>query len=170
MYLLFPADCNEDEDDDIPPLLYTSLFVFQLMLFLTLINEAVIFSISLRGRIHDTNNRRKYFPIVLEIRIIFIVVELLTLILTTIGVFHPRYGGNAIECEDYRDGPLVFAKVITCIMWFLWILVCVGVFIAIDPIGFCSPSILHDIVDLGELGENLDEEGFIMPDIYDEET
>ena len=122
----------------------------------------------MRGRIHDTNNSRKYFPYALEVRVVGQFVELLTVIAATIGVFHPKYGGEAITCDDVRDGPLIFAKVIVSLMWLLWILLVLGLFFAVDPVGFCSPSAFGEIVDRGELGDELDEEGFILPGKFDD--
>ena len=163
VYLLFPTNCEDGQNDTIPPLLYISLFVFNLVLFLTLINEAVIFSLSLRGRIHDTANARKNFPYALEMRVVLMVAEVLTLIVTTVGIFHPTYGGEAIECDDYRRGPLVFAKVIVAIMWLLVVVLGLALLIAVDPLGCCSPSIFDEIADHRDLGEALDDEGFILP-------
>ena len=91
------------------------------------------------------------------------IIELLTVIVATIGVFSPGFGGNAIQCEDYRDGPLVFAKVIVCFMWVLLFLLVLAMFFAVDPLGLCSPSLLGEIDDLGDLGRELDEEGFLLP-------
>ena len=71
----------------------------------------MIFSLSLRGRIYDKEKTREWFPHVIELRFVLNVAELVVIILTTIGVFSPTVGGDAISCSDYRDGPLVFAKV-----------------------------------------------------------
>ena len=163
IYLLFPTQCEDDESDNIPPLLYISLFIFNLVLFATLINEAVIFSISLRGRMNDIENTRKWFPHVIEIRVFLTIVEFLMLIVTTIGVFNPTFGGEAIECEDYRIGPLVFAKVTICIMWVLWLLLVISLVVALNPLGCLSPPLLENVDMPADLGGELDNEGFLLP-------
>ena len=163
IYLLFPTQCEDDESDKIPPLLYISLFIFNLVLFATLINEAVIFSISLRGRMNDIENTRKWFPHVIEIRVFLTIVEFLMLIVTTIGVFNPTFGGEAIECEDYRIGPLVFAKVTICSMWVLWLLLIISLVVALNPLGCLSPPLLENVDMPAELGGELDNEGFLLP-------
>ena len=163
VYLLFPTNCEEGENDEIPPLLYISLSITNVVLFLTIVNEGVIFSLSLRGRIHDTENVRKNFPHALEVRVVLMIVEIISLIVTTVGVFHPQFGGEAIECTDYRRGPLVFAKVIVCIMWFLVVILALALFFALDPMGCCSPSLLDFGREAGDLGTELDGEGFIVP-------
>lgn len=168
IYLLSPTTCEDGESDRIPPLFYISLFTFNFVLFLTILNEGVIFSLSMRGRIHDTNESRKFFPYAIEVRVLLMIVEFITLIVTTIGTFHGEFGGEAIECNDYRRGPLIFAKVIVCIMWLLVIALALGLLIALDPVGLCSPSILDDIYDLRELGKEVDEEGFILPGKFEE--
>ena len=169
VYLLVPTNCEDGESDSIPPLFYISLFLFNFVLFLTLLNEGVIFSLSLRGRMYDANQTRKLFPYAIEVRVVLMIVELLTLITTTIGTFNGKYGGEAIECTDYRRGPLVFAKVIVCLMWVLVLALALALFFALDPFGLCSPSIIDDIHDLGELGKELDEEGFILPGKFGQE-
>ena len=122
----------------------------------------------MRGRIHDTNNSRKYFPYALEVRIAGMVVEFLMVITVTVGVFHPTHGGGAVNCDDFQEGPLIFAKVIVCLMWLLWTLLALGLFFSIDPLGCCSPSAFDMIGDRGELGDELDEEGFILPGKFDD--
>ena len=90
-------------------------------------------------------------------------VEFITLVVTSVGTFNGSVGGEAIECEQYREGPLVFAKVIVCLAWILVIVLALSLFFAVDPLGMCSPSVLDEIEDLGDLGRELDEEGFIVP-------
>jgi sn1-specific diacylglycerol lipase len=162
VYLLLPTDC-EDESATIPPLFYISLSIFNLVLFFTIVNEGVIFSLSLRGRIHDTANTRKYFPCVVEVRVALMFIEILTLIVTSVGTFDGNVGGDAIECGTYRDKPLVFAKVIVSLAWVLTLALGVALVIGLDPLGFCSPSFIDEIKDSKELGKELDEEGFIVP-------
>lgn len=142
---------------------YISLSVFNLVLFATIVNEGVIVSLSLRGRIHDTANTRKYFPYAVEVRVVFMIVEIITLIVTSVGTFDGSVGGDAIECDSYREGPLVFAKVIVSLAWVLVLTLVVALVIALDPLGLCSPSIIDEIKDSEELGRELDEEGFIVP-------
>ena len=162
IYLFFPSECD-NSDMTIPALFYSTLFIFNLVLFLTIINEGVIFSLSMKGRINDTKNSRKFFPYVLEIRGALMLVEFITLVVTSVGTFNGSVGGEAIECEQYREGPLVFAKVIVCLAWILVIVLALSLFFAVDPLGMCSPSVLDEIEDLGDLGRELDEEGFIVP-------
>ena len=159
---LFPSECD-GEDNRVPPLLYSSLLVFNLTLFLVLISDAAIFSISLRGKIHDSTLSRKHLPRAIEVRIVLNVVEFVVLIVTTVGVFSPTVGGEAIECRDYHDGPLVFAKVIICIMWVALTIGTLSRLIALDPLGCCAPGLLDEVEDLGELGVETDEEGFLLP-------
>ena len=85
------------------------------------------------------------------------------LIVTTIGVFNPTFGGEAIECEDYRIGPLVFAKVTICIMWVLWLLLVISLVVALNPLGCLSPPLLENVDMPADLGGELDNEGFLLP-------
>ena len=163
IYLLVPPTGCEDSDMTIPPLFYISLSIFNLVLFLTIINEGVIFSVSLRGQITDTTNRRKFFPYVVEVRVVLMFVEIITLIVTTVGTFDDNVGGDAIECELYREGPLVFAKVIVCLTWALVLILGLALLYALDPLGFCSPSIIKEVAHSEDLGGEEDEEGFIVP-------
>ena len=157
------SECEEDTAT-IPPLFYISLTVFNLVLFLTIVNEGVILSLSVRGRIKDVANTRKYFPYAVEVRIGLMLIEILTLIVTSVGTANNSVGGNAIECDRYREGPLVFAKVIISLAWVLVLVLVVALVIGIDPLGICSPSIFIDErQDSEELGKELDEEGFIVP-------
>ena len=117
----------------------------------------------MRGRIHDTAKSRRFFPYVVEIRVGLMLVEIVTLVVMTVGIFDGKVGGGAIECEEYRNGPLIFAKVIVCLAWLLVLALALSLFFALDPIGLCSPSIIDEIKDLGELGREVDEEGFIVP-------
>ena len=48
-------------------------------------------------------------------------------------------------------------------MWLLWLLLVVGMLLAIDPLGLCSPGLLDEIEDLGEITGDIDEEGFVLP-------
>ena len=162
VYLLFPTDC-EEESATIPPLFFISLSIFNVVLFFTIVNEGVIASLSLRGRIQDTANTRKYFPCAVEVRVVLMVIEILTLIVTSVGTFDSSVGGNAIECDSYRDGPLVFAKVIVSLAWVLTLALGVALVIGLDPLGLCSPSFIDAIKDSEDLGKELDEEGFIVP-------
>ena len=111
---------------------------------------------------YNTKGRR-YLPRVVEVRFLVSVLEVIGMIVTSVGVFSPSVGGGAVKCEDYRQGPLVFAKVIVCVSWVLLALDIVFRVMAVDPLGCFALSLLDELDDLGDLATETDEEGFLVP-------
>ena len=107
--------------------------------------------------------RRRCLPRVVEMRFLVSVLEVIGMMATSVGVFSPTVGGGAVKCEDYRQGPLVFAKVIVCVSWVLLVFDIVFRVIAVDPLGCFSLSLLDELEDLGALATDTDEEGFLVP-------
>ena len=150
MYLFIgPPECLDDNGngESIPPFLYGSLFAFVIVLTLSILNENIIFSISIKGNIMDTRNKRKYLIYWLFLRVVLISIETIGILVCMIAVFGPApYAAGALVCEEYHDGPLVFAKVIVVVMLVTQLVYTIGFFIFMDPLGICcSPSIMQDM-------------------------
>ena len=150
VYLYFgPPECLDVNGDmeGVPPFLYGSLFSVIFVLSLSILNENIIFSISIKGNILDTKNKRKYILFWLSLRIGLIVFETLDIIICTFAVFGPApYAAGALVCPEYHNGPLVYAKVVMVVMLTTQLIYVVGFFVFVDPLGLCcSPSILPDM-------------------------
>jgi hypothetical protein len=72
--------------------------------------------------------------------------EFLVLIVCLVAVFGPApYAAGALQCPEYHDGPLVFAKVVVVGTLITILVYVTGFFIYLDPCGLlCSPSVWHD--------------------------
>ena len=114
---------------------------------MSILNEGIIFSVSIKGGILDISGKRKRVVLWLGIRSVLIIIEVLTSILCTIAVFGPGpYAAGALVCPEYHDGPLVFAKVIAVAMLATEVFYIVGFITIVDPCGlFCSPSVLPSL-------------------------
>ena len=152
-----PEDCPEREE--VPPLLYGSLFAFVALEFVVVLNENIIFSVSARGDIYDRFNRntRKWLPFWLAVRVMLYFIEFPLVIACAVAVFTSEsFGAGALQCPEYHDGPLVFAKVVVILIMVTLLLYAAGFLMYIDPLGCCcAPSILQDmrlVENLGELG------------------
>ena len=144
-----PPECldKDGNGEDVPPLLYGSLFAFVIILFLSILNENIIFSISIKGNIIDQKNKRKYLVYWLFLRVGLVVVETLCIIVCTFAVFSPApYAAGALVCAEYQDGPLVFARVVVVLMLVTLSVYIAGFLVFVDPLGICcAPSTLKDM-------------------------
>ncbi len=143
-----PEGCPESEV--IPPFLYISLFVLLILLLLAVFNETIIFSISLKGSITHGSERRKYLPYWLFARVGLILVEFIWVIVSIGAVFGPApHAANALECPEYHDGPLVFAKVSVVLLLATILIYFLGFAFYLDPLGLCcSTSMWQDLESL----------------------
>lgn len=139
-----PEGCPEDEA--IPPFLYGTLFVLVTVLLLAVLNENIIFSISLRGSIIYKKIKRKWLSVWLEIRIVLTVIEFISLLVSIVAVFGPApFAAGALVCPEFHDGPLIFAKVVVLSLLLTNIVYVAGFAIYLDPCGLlCSPKIWED--------------------------
>jgi len=113
-------------------------------------NEVIIFSVSFKGRIIDPKGkRRRRLLFWLLVRIILMMVEVVTCLSCMVAVYGPApYAADALQCREYHDGPLVFARAVVAVMFVVDMLYIVGFLIFVDPCGICcSPSILPSIGD-----------------------
>lgn len=133
-------------EEDIPPFLYGSLFALVAILLLSILNENIIFSISLRGSIMYKRERRKNLAFWLFLRIVSATVEFIILIVCLVAVFGPApYAAGALECIEYHDGPLIFAQGVVVAMIATIVIYVIGFSVYLDPCGLlCSPSVWHD--------------------------
>lgn len=129
-----------------------------------MVNEAVIFSISARGTMYHSQPRR-LLPYALYIRVFTFVLEVVAVIMLSYAVFSPEVAGS-IDCQDYEDGPIAYAKALTIILWVTLIIYFIGFMFYVDPIGLCSPGLLPDMklfeeTDDAKDPEQMDEESQI---------
>lgn len=154
-----PEDCPGPMED-IPPFLYGSLFVLVGNLMLAILIENIIFSISLKGSIFHKQEKRKWLPFWLVVRVVSIVLEFLNLLVCAVAVFGPApFAAGALQCPEFHDGPLVFAKVVIIMLIVVILLYTLGFALYLDPLGLlCSPSLLQDLNKLEEIAEDAEDE------------
>ena len=140
-----PEGCPEPETA--PPFLYLSLFALVGVLLLAILNENIIFAISLRGSIIHKQEKRKWLPFWLFMRVGLILIEFIVVIICIVAVFGPApYAANALQCPEYHDGPLVFAKVVVILLLVTILTYFLGFAIYLDPLGLlCSTSMWQDL-------------------------
>lgn len=133
-------------EESIPPFLYGSLFLLVGVLLLAILNENIIFSISSRGSVVYKMERRKWLKFWLFLRVGTITAEFVILLVCLVAVYGPApYAAGALECAEFHDGPLVFARVIVILMLATILLYVVGFLVYLDPCGLlCSPKIWGD--------------------------
>ena len=146
-----PGDCPSPAEA-VPPFLYGSLFAFIAIQLLAVIVENIIFSISAKGSIFDRRGERKrrWLPFWLAIRVLIYLLEIEIVIVCTVAVFGPApFAAGALQCPEYHDGPLVFAK--TAVGTLIVFLAIYGVSFAIflDPLRLCHPpTIINKLKDV----------------------
>ena len=151
-----PDGCENYPNDTVHPYLYGSLLALVLLEFLIIINEAIIFARSVRGTIMDHDNKRNWLAFYLIIRILSYFVEFGLLVACLVSVFGPA--ATSLECPEYHDGPLVFAKVVVVLLLLLLLTYGVGFAIFLDPFNICcSPRKLRDLSEISDLGKGFDE-------------
>lgn len=145
-----------------PPLLYGSLFAFIAVELLAVIVENIIFSISAKGSIYDSEceRKRRWLPFWLFIRIPLFLIEVEVVIISTVAVYGPApYAAGALLCPEYHDGPLVFAKVVVITLLILLTIYAIGFVVFLDPLGVCrAPTIIVKLKELIENGKKDDNE------------
>ena len=154
-----PEGCPNDPPEQAPPFLYGSLFAFVGIQLLAIIVENVIFSISAKGPIYDRQNKRRWLPCWLLTRVLLFIVETEVVIVCTVAVFGPApYGAGALQCQEYHDGPLVFARVVVVTLIVLLSMYAIGFAIFLDPLGLChAPAIIGKLKEvIGEIDKDFD--------------
>ena len=145
-----------------PPLLYGSLFAFIAVELLAVIVENIIFSISAKGSIYDSEceRKRRWLPFWLFIRIPLFLIEVEVVIISTVAVYGPTpYAAGALLCPEYHDGPLVFAKAVVITLLILLTIYAIGFVVFLDPLGVCrAPTIIVKLKELIENGKRDDNE------------
>ncbi len=153
IYLFFgPSECLDDNQlpERVPPFLYGSLFAFCVILCMGIFNEAIIFSVSVKGNIEDPKRKRRGILVWLMIRCVLIAIETVTSLLCTVAVFsESSFAAGALRCSEYHDGPLLFARIVVICMLVTELLYILGFMVFVDPCGwFCSPSILPSMENI----------------------
>lgn len=168
IYLFFgPEGCPEEEV--VPPLLYGSLFLLMGLLLLAVLNENIIFSISLRGSITYKIERRKWLPFWLFLRVVLILVEFLWVLVCIWVVFGPA--ANSLQCVEYHDGPLVFAKVVVILLLATILVYFLGFAFYLDPLGLlCSPSMWQDLEAMHKDADASEQTDNFTPAVMEEGT
>jgi hypothetical protein len=158
-----PEGCSDPAGaaEIVPPLLYGSLFAFIFVQLLAVIVENIIFSISAKGSIYDSKHERKrrWLPFWLFIRVLLFLVEIEVVIVCAVAVFGPApYAAGALQCPEYHDGPLVFAKAIVITLCVLLAIYASGFAIFLDPLGVCHAPItiekLKELIKNGKMDED----------------
>ena len=160
-----PEGCSDPAGaaEAVPPLLYGSLFAFIFIQLLAVIVENIIFSISAKGSIYDSEHERKrrWLPFWLFIRVLLFLIEMEVVIVCAVAVFGPApYAAGALMCPEYHDGPLVFAKAVVITLFVLLAIYASGFAIFLDPLGVChAPVIIEKLKELIENGKKDENEG-----------
>lgn len=144
-----PSGCDSD-DSEVPPFLYGSLFALATLEVIIMINEVVIFSISSRGAIHDTESR-KTLPGFLFVRVILFVLEVAVVIVCLFAVFSPSVSGQ-LDCKEIQNGPLTFARVLLIALLVILAVYAVGFLVFIDACSCLTPDFLKDMTHLNAIG------------------
>lgn len=159
IYLFVGPEGCPDPPEIVPPFLYGSLFVFIGIQLIVVIVENILFSISIKGPIYG-HKKRRWLPFWLFTRVALFFVETAVVILCTVAVFGPApYAAGALQCPEYHDGPLVFARVVVVLLLVLLVIYAIGFAIYLDPLGLCcAPSLLQEmrvVDDTEELDDDL---------------
>ena len=154
IYLFVGPEGCPDPPETVPPLLYGSLFAFIVIQLLAVIVETIIFSISAKGSIYHSEQERKrrWLPFWLFIRVLLFLIETELAIVCTVAVFGPApYAAGALQCPEYHNGPLVFAKAVVITLFVLLAIYATGFAIFLDPLGVCrAPTIIEKLKELIE--------------------
>ena len=153
-----PEGCTNDPPDRAPPFLYGSLFAFIGVQLLAIIVENIIFSISVKGPIYDRHNKRRWLPCWLLTRVLLFIAETEMVIVCTVAVFGPApYGAGALQCQEYHDGPLVFARVAVIALLVLLAIYAIGFAIFLDPLELCrAPVVIEKLKKVIDESEDFD--------------
>ncbi len=161
-----PEGCSDPAGaaETVPPLLYGSLFAFIFVQLLAVIVENVIFSISAKGSIYNSKHERKrrWLPFWLFIRVLLFLIEIEVVIVCAVAVFGPApYAAGALQCPEYHDGPLVFAKAVVITLFVLLAIYASGFAIFLDPLGVChAPITIEKLKELIKNGKKDEDEEF----------
>ena len=173
-----PFECD-DEDIATPPWLYGTLFALLLLELFVLIDDAIIMSLSCRGRIDhstppdpervfavrnglvtdtgkfgwpdpDQGSPRHKLKRYLYIRNILFVLEIILSALYGYACWSPAVTDQVTKCEAY-NGPLAFARAVVVASWIVIIIYFIGWLIYLDPIGLCTPGLVDELEILDKL-------------------
>ena len=86
---------------------------------------------------------RRRLATIFYIRIILFWIEVFVLVIPT----YASYSSVAedIECSELQEGPLIFAKVITAILWLTLVIFGVVFLFFVDPLGCFTPGLLQQL-------------------------
>ena len=142
-------------DQGLPPLLYWSLFLLVAVEIGTVIDEAVIMSISYRGLIWETAKRDSQIPKYIYVRLVLMVLEFLSVISCSVATFDPNLI-EPLDCSSYRVA--VALATVSCVVVLLKFLgSTVRLLFFLDPCGLFTPGLLQHLSfldtadDVGEL-------------------
>lgn len=173
-----PFECDT-EDVATPPWLYGTLFSLTLLELIVLIDDAVIMSLSCRGRIDhstppdlermfairnglvrdtgksgwpdpDRGSPRAKLKRYIYIRNVLFILEVIHSAFYGYACWSPAVTDQLSKCEAY-SGPLAFARAVVVAWWIVIIIYAVGWLIYVDPIGLCTPGLLDELEILDKL-------------------
>ena len=176
-----PVGCN-DLTLEAPPWLYGTLFATLLLEFAVLMNDAVIMSISCRGRIDhsrepgpdettymfdmaelsikkrrwldpDSTSPRRSIKWCLYFRVFLFLLEIVLSGFYGYAVWSPQITDQILQCDRFT-GPVYFARGVAITWWIVIIISSILWSVFLDPIGICSPRILEELDNFSDEEED----------------
>ena len=146
LYYVPSAIYLQDCDFSYSPLLYAPLFSLAAVEVCFILNEGIIVIVSAQGPIYKRTKsfefRTKSMPHLIYLRIIVAVLELLAIIASLVGIFHPSAVSDIIKCEPLRP-RLHFAQATVLFQVLCYILFLLKVCVYTDPLGCATPGLLE---------------------------
>lgn len=106
------------------------------------LNEGLILIYSSRGTIRSNVTPRKPIIKIIYVRIILALLELIALVTSLAGVFHPSVTSIVSQCSDFSLG-LHFIQGVVAWLVFIYLAFITKVLYCIDPLGCFSPGLLE---------------------------
>ena len=130
------------------PLLYAPLFSLAAVEVCFILSEGLIVIVSAQGPIYKITKsskfRTKFMPLLIYLRIIVAVLELLAIIASLVGIFHPSAVSDIIKCEPLRP-RLYFAQATVLFQVLCYIFFLLKVCVYTDPLGCATPGLLESV-------------------------
>ena len=138
--LWLSPECTDSHD--IPPLLYYSFFLLLAIEVAIMIDEAIIMSVSYRGRIWNPKPRNVLARYI-YIRIALTLLEFAAGVVCSVATFNPHFV-KKLNCNSDLVA-VALAEVSTVIVWFKIVVFQVRMCLFLDPCGCFTPGLLQHL-------------------------
>lgn len=133
-----------DPSCDVPALLYSPLIALCVIQVVFVLNEGLILVYSARGSIWKNTKARRHIIKLIYIRAVIAVLELIGLIVNTVGTWLPSSSIDIIACPG-TTSSLHFAQAVVFFLWIVYFCFLLKVLVYVDPLGCFSPGLLEHI-------------------------